>query len=355
MRSSRYLWPCLVLLASCGGGNSGTTTPPPSACSRTTLADTLRQQAAAISTDSDFTLLVERQDGVSFSYARGSSSAVTLYESASTSKWVTATIILRLVDRGVLSLDDTPSKYISNWPLLASHALSSMTLRQLLSFTSGLSDEPPCQNLGSQDFASCVLTGVVLNAKNDTTPGRSFHYNSMHLQLAGLMAIRAAKVTQWSSLFAQFKAETGLFATGAYDLPSLTNPRLAGGMHWTGQEYLDFLRALQRGQLLSAASQAQMFSNQRGSTSVAYSPVVAGFGVDWPYGFGNWQECTAAGCTATRYSSPGAYGAYPLWDKGRGYIALLARQGDLGSFTKGKTLMDSLTPAINAWAACNNP
>ncbi len=353
-----WLGAAALLLTACGGAGdspAATTPPPSSACSRATLAQTLYQQAAAVSTDTDFSLLVERPDGARLSYARGSSSPVTVYESASTSKWVSATIILRLVDRGLLSLDDTPAKHLSDWPLPATHPLSAMTLRQLLSFTSGLTDEPLCQNLPNQEFASCVLSGVALNANNGNAPGRSFHYNSLHLQLAGLMAMRASNVSQWSSVFNQFRAETGLFATGRYDLPSLSNPRLAGGMHWTGQEYLDFLRALQQGQLLSAASQAQMFSNQRGNATVSYSPAVAGFGVDWPYGLGNWQECATAGCSATRYSSPGAYGAYPVWDKGQGYIAMLARQGDLGSFVKGKTLMDTLTPAINAWATCANP
>jgi hypothetical protein len=125
-------------------------------------------------------------------------------------------------------------------------------------------------------------------------------------------------------------------------------------MHWTGQEYLDFLRALAKGQLLGASLQAQLLSNQRGNATVLYSPAVAGFGVDWPYGLGNWQECVGSACTASRYSSPGAYGAYPVMDIGKGYIAMLARQGALGTFVEGKKQMDALTPAINAWASCNN-
>lgn len=350
----RHHWlAALVVLSGCGGGSSDSSTPP--SCSRAELGKTLIQQATDLSVDTDFTLLVERiSDGASVSVARNSSSAVTRYESASTSKWVTAVVILRLVEQGKLSLDDKPGRWIAEWPLAADHPLSAMTLRQLLSFTSGLVDEPQCQNSPIADFANCVVTGVQQNANSGRTPGSVFHYNSLHLQVAGLMAVRAAGVANWTALFRQFQQSTGLFGTSSYDLPSASNPRLAGGMHWTGQEYLDFLRALAKGQLLGASLQAQLLSNQRGNATVLYSPAVAGFGVDWPYGLGNWQECSGSTCTASRYSSPGAYGAYPVLDLGKGYIAMYARQGALGTFVLGKTQVDALTPAINAWASCNN-
>lgn len=345
----------LIILSGCGG--SGDTTPPaPASCSRAELEQALTQQAAALPVDTDFTLLLERiSDGQRVTVAHGSSSAVTHYESASTSKWVSAVIILRLVDQGKLSLQDTPSRWIAEWPLGAEHPLSRMTLRQLLSFTSGLVDDPVCQNNPLADFASCVVTGVAQNSTRGQIPGRVFHYNSLHLQVAGLMAVRASGAASWASLFRQFQQSTGLFGTSAYDLPSTSNPRLAGGMHWTGQEYIDFLRALAKQQLMSRPLQAELLSNQRGDASVLYSPAVAGFGLDWPYGLGNWQECTGNHCTATRYSSPGAYGAYPVIDIGNGYLALLARQGALGTFVEGKKQLDALTPAINAWALCNNP
>jgi len=346
-----------MCLAACGGGGSDTpatpTQPPQASCDLSALEQSLRQQASAVKTDTDFTLLLERFDGRAFSYSRGASSAVTAYESASTSKWVSALIILRLVDTGVLKLSDTAASRLTDWPLSASHPLSQMTLQQLLSFTSGLTEEPLCLNLPGADFAQCVRQGVSNNSANGRQPGAVFDYNGLHLQVAGLMAIRATGVTDWQTLFRQFVQQTGLFSTARYDLPSTGNPRLAGGMHWTAQEYLDFLRAVQQGKLLSAALQQQMLANQRGTATVLNSPAVSGFGIDWPYGLGHWLECSNGQCiSAQRHSSPGAYGAYPLIDYQHSYLAMLAREGALGSFVEGKAVIDALTPAIQAWAGC---
>ena len=56
---------------------------------------------------------------------------------------------------------------------------------------------------------------------------------------------------------------------------------------------------------------------------------------------------------APSLSQPGAYGAYPLIDYQHiRYLAMLAREGALGSFVEGKAVIDALTPAIQAWAGC---
>jgi len=102
-----------------------------------------------------------------------------------------------------------------------------------------------------------------------TAPGVVFHDSGAHMQTAGLMAIRATGAADWAEIFAAWQASTGLFPSGAYDLPSASNPRLAGGMHWTGQEYLDFLVALRDAAVLSDEMRAEMLANQRGDAIVA--------------------------------------------------------------------------------------
>src|SRR5690606_27016584 len=92
----------------------------------------------AITSEPAFTMLLERADGRRFSHAHGASTATTVYDSASTSKWVTATIILDLVDQGILSLDTTANAVLPGWTETA------VDLRDLLSFTSGFSEEDVC-------------------------------------------------------------------------------------------------------------------------------------------------------------------------------------------------------------------
>jgi hypothetical protein len=102
-----------------------------------------------------------------------------------------------------------------------------------LSFTSGYSDDALCTNLPNANFASCVETLHDNNAATAAAPGLEYDYSSSHMQIAGLMAINAAAVANWTTVFDAFKTRTGLFPSGVYDLPSQTNPRLAGGMTWT--------------------------------------------------------------------------------------------------------------------------
>ena len=186
-------------------------------------------------------------------------------------------------------------------------------------------------------------------------PGQEFYYASTHLQVAGLMAIKARGVASWQDVFTEFKTQTGLFATSTYELPSASNPRLAGGMLWTGEEYMAFLKALRDGALLNAASMSNLLADHTATATMVYSPAVAGLGEDWHYGFGLWHECQSAtyNCTAgSRISSPGAYGAYPYWDRSKGYFGIVARQGTLGTFPNGVAIERAVRPRAEEWAAC---
>lgn len=310
---------------------------------------------AQTSSEVDFSFSVERQDGRRYTYNRGGSTLLTSYESASTSKMVSAVIILRLVEKGYLSLTDKPQRYMTTWPITNTDPLFNMTLEQLLSFTSGLTTEPPCQDFGGSSFETCVNNIATTNAGNGMTPGQQFYYASTHLQVAGLMAIKARGVATWQDVFTEFKTQTGLFSTSTYDLPSATNPRLAGGMHWTGEEYMAFLKALKNGSLLNTTSMGQLLADHTASVVIAHSPALDGLGEDWHYGLGLWHECQSPtfNCTAgTRVSSPGAYGAYPFWDRNHGYIGIVARQGALGTFPQGSAIERSVRPDVEQWLAC---
>jgi CubicO group peptidase (beta-lactamase class C family) len=316
--------------------------------------------AAAVDPDvtgePSFTLALETASGHRFVHAHGDSTIDTTYESASTSKWVAASVILDLVDQGALALDDSPSKYLSFWEV------EGVTLAQLLSFTSGFSKEALCFNSPAANFADCVQKAYEANLGVAPQPGSQFYYSSTHLQIAGLMAVRATGAAGFSELFAAWQDKTGLFPSGAFDLPSTTNPRLAGGMHWTGAEYLGFLRAMYDGKLLAPGTREAMLESQRGDAKVGSSPTLDGLGQDWAYGFGNWLECpTALGpdtydCgSGHRNSSPGAYGAYPFIDWDRRYFGILARQGKLGTFRDGDSLFQVAAPEIARWATSCEP
>ncbi|MFL0809363.1 MAG: beta-lactamase family protein [Agarilytica sp.] len=303
----------------------------------------------------DFSFALVRADGREYRFERGSSRLQTSYESASTSKLVTAVVIMRLVEQGYLALNDRPQDHISDWPIDSTDTLYDISLAQLLSFTSGLTNEPLCINFPGFDFEDCVGNIANSNSGNGIVPGEAFYYSGTHMQVAGLMAINALGVNAWADVFSIFKTETGLFASSEYDLPSLTNPRLAGGMHWTGEEHLAFLGAFSNGLLLSSNAMSEMLTDHTATTEISFSPALSGLGEQWHYGFGLWHECENAtfDCEAgSRISSPGAYGAYPFWDRAEGYYGIVARQGALGTYTEGVTIERAVRASVDEWAAC---
>ncbi len=309
----------------------------------------------------DFSFAVERQDGRRYAFNRGASTMQTPYPSASASKLVATVMILRLVEQGYLTLAEKPQDLINSWPIAGSDPLSGMTLAQLLSLTSGLASDSSCLDSATIGFEACVDDIATTNAGNGKIPGQQFSYSDAHHQVAALMAVKARAVAAWQDLFTEFKVQTGLFPASTFDIPSASNPRIAGGMAMTGGDYMDFLKALKAGVLLNAASMSQLLADQTASVSIDYSPIFSGLnggpglGEDWHYGFGLWQECQSAtyNCVpGTRVSSPGSYGTYPFWDRSKDYTGIVIRQGANNTLITGINIERGVRPEVEKWAAC---
>ena len=359
---------CVALLlsafaAGCGGG-SGTSAPAGVAtCPAVAqLEAAMTARLSQAESEVDFSFAVERKDGRRYNYNRGASTLQKSYESASTSKLVAAVVIMRVVEQGYLSLEQSPQDLIEAWPIVSSDPLYGMTLRHLLSLTAGFTQDPPCLDSATSDFEACVIEAANVNAGNGSTAGRQFIYVSADHQVAGLMAVKA-RGASWEQIFTEFKTQTGLFAGSAFDVPSISNPLMGGGMHVTGADYMDFLKALKDGALLNAASMSQLLTDHTASVDIVFSPILQGIqgdpglGEDWHYGFGLWHECRSAvfNCVpATRVSSPGNFGSYPFWDRSKDYTGVVARQGAPGHVTTGIAIERSVRSEVEQWAACSS-
>ena len=184
----------------------------------------------------------------------GSFSADQRVAIASSSKMVAGLVILRLVDQGFLTLDSTTGAVLG-W----TGPQSAITLRQLLSFTSGLDREMPCTLLAGIDLADCVAS--ISQQPLVAAPGTRFDYGSTHLHVAARMA-EVVTGQSWANLFAtQLKAPLGLTSPDLawYTAPrqalGTTNPLIAGGIRATMNEYakilaLDFNRGVHQGNTL---------------------------------------------------------------------------------------------------------
>src|SRR5262245_8781635 len=195
----------LSWLAACGGG-SGDGVPPPSNPIPDPFADVDRAASAAFTAQgiSGMGLAIYDAAGVKrFEKMYGNFAPDQRIAIASASKLVSGLTILRLVDQGFLTLDSTTGAVLG-W----TGPQGAITLRQLLSFTSGLPPEAPCTLLPNFTLAECVDNIRDMNLT--ATPGTRFDYGSSHLHVAARMA-EVVTGQSWASVFAaQIKTPLGL-------------------------------------------------------------------------------------------------------------------------------------------------
>jgi D-alanyl-D-alanine-carboxypeptidase/D-alanyl-D-alanine-endopeptidase len=273
---------------------------------------------------------------------------------ASSSKWISGLTLFRLVTDGKLSLDSTTGTVLG-W----SGPNAAITLRHLLSFTSGLPPDHTCTLNTAIKLSDCVaqIEKLTLTA----APGARFDYGSTHLAVAGRMA-EVVTGKAWNDIFTeQLRTPLGLSsAVTYYTLPNqqsgTQNPLVAGGLVINMNEYAPLLGLIFRRGILGGQRliRDDLFTEQARapypSAVIGQSPM-QNAGYPFLYGLTAWLECStpAAGCAII--SSPGAYGFTPWVDRDAGYYAII---GTLNTTSSGKVVKASidaaqaLKPAIRA-------
>ena len=248
---------------------------------------------------------------------------------ASASKMVAGLTILRLVDQGFLSLDSTTGEVLG-W----TGARAEITLRHLLSFTSGLPREAPCTLLPAFTLAECVDN--ISNMELGAAPGTRFDYGSTHLHVAARMA-EVVTGDEWAEIFAaQLKTPLGLgpdmiWYTAPRQAMGTSNPLIAGGLRATMSEYakvlaLEYSRGLYQGnRLISDALFTAQGTEPFPDAEIGNSPFSA-VALDFHYGLASWLECPPPASDCGVVSSPGAFGFTPWVDRDGGYYAVLGME-----------------------------
>lgn len=355
---SILLFTATLLTSACGGSDSGSPPPPaPPPPSAWVAVDQKAAAAFAASTNVDgMTVTVfDRNDTKVFEKSYGSFSPAQRVPVASASKIVAGTVIFRLIGQGLLSLDSTTAQVLG-W----SGARGTITLRHLLSFTSGLEPDAACINNPFIMLAACVDQIRDDPAALVAAPGTRFDYGGTHLQVAGRMA-EVVTGKSWNTLYAeQLRAPLGISAESTfYSLPDqrvgTTNPRVAGGMTASLDEYarilaVSFHRGSYQGVTYAPAAlfDLQAIAPYPGAT-IGNSPF-ASLGIDFRYGLAAWLECSTPATGCSTLSSPGAFGWTPWFDRQAGYYAVIAmyQNGPSGSgiVAFSVNLAQSLKPDI---------
>ncbi|HEL4248088.1 TPA: beta-lactamase family protein [Stenotrophomonas maltophilia] len=231
----------------------------------------------------------------------------TQFRLASSNKMFTAVAILQLVQEGKLSLDDTIGKYLQDYPNRA--VANSVTVRHLLSHTSGLGDffgddfdqysaslktlddyvqrfakDAPQFTPGSQDGYS-NYGFIVLGRIIETVSGLSYcAYVEEHiLRPAGMTGTgfepETVNVPQRAVAYTK---KDGQWVREAKSLP--WRGMSAGGGYSTVADMVEFAEALRSGRLVSPALLQQATSAQNHKGWYGFGFVVQGEGREHQYG-----------------------------------------------------------------------
>ena len=307
---------------------------------------------------------------------------------ASSTKWITSSVILSSLDelveqRKVATLDASLSVTVGDLLGQACKAKSmgrgsTITMRQLLSFTSGLPSDNACVRSRTDTIQSCACkilweaaTKEVASGgtpSNAHPPGSVYKYGATHHTVAGAMIEKATGRT-FDTLFTE-KVKTPLNFSAAYS----QSPNLSGSLRTSVSEYAKFVKAmfhdgssLATKRVLSSEASAAQESNQTDKVVFMNSPQ-KGF----DYGLNVWRWCYKAyalsdllnidpanalslqdrSCKSTFQTGHGGKGGYqPFIDRKRGVYGVFAiREESTGGGDQYSEEEQGLTAFVRLYA-----
>jgi CubicO group peptidase (beta-lactamase class C family) len=108
----------------------------------------------------------------------------TLFQIGSTTKTMTGTVIMRLVEQGKLELDAPVRKYLPGLKLADNNVAKRITVRQLLNHTGGFSGDI-FDDTGNGDDALEKYVALLTKTPQVTPLGQIWHYNNAAVCIAG--------------------------------------------------------------------------------------------------------------------------------------------------------------------------
>ena len=249
----------------------------------------------------------------------------------SSSKWLSAAVLMSLVDDESLQLDEP---VVARLPWFADHdgAKAAITLRHCLSLTTGL----PARHLSIMDPSITLRESVGHIAREPllAAPGEAIVYGGNGFQVAGLLA-EVATGESWNSLVERRLCRPLGLADTRFEDGRSRNPWLAGGARSSLIDMAAFLRLQlsggvgRHGRVLTQWALAEMARDQAPDARVLQSP----FGDGRRYGLGVWLDEVAADGTVIRVGSHGGAGSIPWFHRAAGYVAhLFVYQPDHAAF-----------------------
>lgn len=237
-------------------------------------------------------VLFSKSYGYSNVAAKKPNGPATQFRIGSVTKTFTAALIMRLQERGKLSLEDKISKYLPDYRFG-----DSITVRNLLNHTSGIRSFTSIDQFQQEKMKMSGIKEVIgtfFNMPLLFSPGSNFQYSNSNYLLLGYIAEKLSQKSISDLLRDEITGPLGMKATGFdsdqrkstykaigheatiqsdHDISPANNIGLlsgAGAMYSTVEDLMRWERAIYGKQVLSDSSKVQMFR-----------PYLKNYGLGW--------------------------------------------------------------------------
>lgn len=276
----------------------------------------------------DLVVMLTSGDSIIYEKDHGDFNNKTVVPIASCSKWLTAALVMQMVDEGKISLDDKVSKYL---PVFESYGKAYITIRHCLSHMTGIQSEGiRLLKLFERRKFNTLDEEVTEFAKKEiqNNPGVEFRYSNIGLNIAARVVEVVTKKKFDALIKQRLFTPLGMRHTTFSTLDG-SAPNPSGGAKSTAADYTKFLQMLLANgkygdkQIISEASIAEMRKVQITKEQIKYAPKAAeGF----LYALGSWSLPGDAQVLAC----PGLFGTWPMVDFSRGYACIFFVKSFLG-------------------------
>jgi hypothetical protein len=256
-------------------------------------------------------------------------SATTRIKISSSSIWLASAAVLTLVDKGYFTLDTELGKLLPQFK----GAQAKITVRQLLSHTGGFPTNSVFLKDRSLTLAQSV-DSIAANVKLIGTPGKTFTYGAVSLQVAARIA-EVVTGKSWEQVF--FEQIAKPCRMSSTDFGKAKSVTVADAAYSTAQDYSNFLKMIltegnfEGVQVLSEKMVTEMLTDHTEGLPLGYSPYKFKTAQNSRfYGLGCWIErIDVKTKIGTEVSCQGARGFTPWINTCKNTASVFAVYGDL--------------------------
>jgi CubicO group peptidase (beta-lactamase class C family) len=264
----------------------------------------------------------------------------------SSTKTLSGALLMSIADsgNGGFSLDSHLADFLPEYNV---PGFRDITIRQAFSHTSGIAGDEQALVLYQKNITLRQAAAIIKQTPLAFTPGSTFSYGGLSMQVAGAAAEVAAG-ERYIDLFAERIAEPLGMTNTSFVIASDTNPRVAGGVESTASDYSRFMDMLANDgvdratgvRILSSAAVNEMLTRQTNDGQpVNNSPADNNY-----YGVGIWVNQLVQAGPPVEAMAAGARGFHSWIDQKNDLVFTFAT--DLSHFANVEVLSSMMHAAI---------